>query len=136
MLHWFFLYLTVVKNQLTNLKDLKSVYRISHFFLVVYSYQYHSVLRNRFNNYAWLLPIPGRSRRYFGFGPVCRRRWKLFGFRRLQTTILKGLFSYLVYTFGGLRSHHPSKMVRVGSFPRGWGAKNQWTYLVDLVFIL
>jgi hypothetical protein len=44
--------------------------------------------------------------------------------RRLQTTILKGLFSYLVYAFGGLRSRHPSKIVRVGSFPRGWGAKN------------
>jgi hypothetical protein len=52
--------------------------------------------------------IPGRSRGYFGFGPVRRRRRrrrKLFGFRRLQTTILNGLFSYLVYTFGGLRSH-------------------------------
>jgi hypothetical protein len=67
--------------------------------------------------------IPGRSRGYFGFGPV-RCRQKLFGFRRLQTTILKGLFSYLVYTFGGLWSRHPSKMVQVGSFPRGWGAKN------------
>jgi translation elongation factor EF-4 len=28
-------------------------------------------------------------------------RRKLFGFRRLQSTIWKGLFSYLVYTFGG-----------------------------------
>jgi hypothetical protein len=28
------------------------------------------------------------------------------------------------YTFGGLRSRHPSKMVRVGSFPWGWGPKN------------
>jgi hypothetical protein len=41
------------------------------------------------------------------------------GFRSLQTTILKGLFSYLVYTFGGFSTCHPSKLVRIGTFP--WG---------------
>jgi hypothetical protein len=76
-----------------------------------------------YNNYC----IPGQSRGYFGFGPVHHRLrrccWKLFGFQWLQTTILKGLFSYLVYTFGRSRSRHPSKMVRVGSFPRRGGPK-------------
>jgi hypothetical protein len=67
------------------------------------------------NGSSWVLPvhhiycIPRRSRGYFGFGPVRRhRRRKLFGFRRLQPIILKGLFSYLVHTFGGLKSSHPS----------------------------
>jgi hypothetical protein len=37
----------------------------------------------------------------------------MFGFRRLETTIVKALFSYLVYTSRVLRSRYPS----------GWGGR-------------
>jgi hypothetical protein len=30
-------------------------------------------------------------------------------------------FHYTLYTFGGLRSSHPSQLVMVRSFARGWG---------------
>jgi hypothetical protein len=60
--------------------------------------------------------IPARSRGFFGFGPVRGRHQKLFGLRRLETTILKGLFSYLVYTFAGLGSRQKPPKLSIFSY--------------------
>jgi hypothetical protein len=76
----------------------------------------------------------GRSRGYFGFGPVRRRR-KLFGFRRLQTIILKGLFSYLVYTFGGVKVSPPIENGQGGVISHGGGGPKT-TQIKHIFFIV